>query len=220
MGAFTKLASELAKRVLALGGAAVLTLLFFLVLPLIQAIGDRPIADTALTRVDTAELEAPEAPPEPEIEEDEPEPEEPPPELAEEVEPLSLDQLEAAMNASAFGGGTMSADWGLDLGSQLQAAAAGDLAGMGEFDQKPRILMRPAPSFPSKLKKRAPATVRVKFIVDTNGRVQNPRVDTTTDPAFNRAALEAVRQWKFEPATHKGQPVAYPMRVPITFPKD
>lgn len=201
-------------------GSIAMTCVFFLVLPLIQAIADRPIADTQLTRVDTAELEAPDAPPEPELEEEEPEPEEPPPELAEETQPLDLAQLEAALNASGFGDGFMSADFAPDLTNTLVGGGAEQLFSMGELDQQPRVLMRPAPAFPAKLKKRAPATVKVKFIVDAKGRVQSPKVATTTDPAFDRAALDCVKQWKFEPATHKGEPVSYPMLVPITFPKD
>lgn len=219
MNVLLKVLTELVGRVAIGVGSVCMTLAFFLVLPLIQAIADKPVADTQLSRVDTQELEAPEAPPEEELEEPEPEEEPPPPELAEESRPMELSQLEAAMNASGFGSGVGAAAFKLDIGANL-AGGGLDLASMGDFDQEPRILMRPAPTYPAKLRSRAPATVKIKFLVDTNGRVKLPRVASTTDPAFNRSALDCVKQWKFEPATHKGQAVEYPMLVPITFPKD
>jgi protein TonB len=59
--------------------------------------------------------------------------------------------------------------------------------------------------------------VYVVFMVDTNGHAQQPKADNATDPAFARPAIEAVKQWKFEPGTRNGEKVAFKMRVPITF---
>jgi protein TonB len=47
--------------------------------------------------------------------------------------------------------------------------------------------------------------------------VRNPQVEKSTNPAFERPALDAVRQWKFEPGTRNGQRVEFKMRQPITF---
>ena len=55
-------------------------------------------------------------------------------------------------------------------------------------------------------------------MVDQDGRVDAPRVQRSTNPEFDRAALNAVKQWKFEPGKRNGQ-VRFRMRVPITFPK-
>ena len=57
------------------------------------------------------------------------------------------------------------------------------------------------------------------FVVDQDGRVDSPRVQKSTNPEFDRAALKAVKQWKFEPGKRNGEPVRFRMRVPITFPK-
>ncbi|MCA9398636.1 MAG: hypothetical protein KC618_02720, partial [Candidatus Omnitrophica bacterium] len=78
-------------------GAIGLTLVCFLVLPLMQAINKPPTADLALQDVDVANLPPPPPPP-PEEEPEEPEPEEQPPELMEEAPPLDLSQLELALN--------------------------------------------------------------------------------------------------------------------------
>ena len=55
--------------------------------------------------------------------------------------------------------------------------------------------------------------------VDKKGRVESPRVQQSSDSIFERAALAAVRQWRFEPGRRKGEPVRSRKRVTITFPK-
>ena len=70
------------------------------------------------------------------------------------------------------------------------------------------------------MKRKAPGQVYVIFVVDEQGRVQNPKVQRSSDPIFERAALTAVRQWKFEPGKREGRPVRFRMRVPLTFPRD
>jgi protein TonB len=45
----------------------------------------------------------------------------------------------------------------------------------------------------------------------------NPKVEKSTHPAFERPALEAVRQWKFDPAVRGGEKVPSKVRVPIRF---
>ena len=69
------------------------------------------------------------------------------------------------------------------------------------------------------MRKKLPGSVSVLFIVDQQGRVENPIVQKSTDPVFEKSALNAVKQWKFEPGKRKGQPVRFRMRVPITFPE-
>jgi protein TonB len=59
--------------------------------------------------------------------------------------------------------------------------------------------------------------VSILFVVDSSGRVSGPRVEKSTHAAFEKPALDAVRQWRFEPAVKGGQRVACKMRVPIRF---
>jgi protein TonB len=74
------------------------------------------------------------------------------------------------------------------------------------------------PRYPSELRKRkVQGTVEVVFLVDTDGRVMNPKVDKSTHEALNQPALDAVRQWKFEAGTKEGHKVRFKMKVPITF---
>ena len=56
-------------------------------------------------------------------------------------------------------------------------------------------------------------------IVDSKGRVQNPKVQSSSNPALEAAAMRSVKKWRYQPGTRKGQPVATRARVVIDFPK-
>lgn len=205
-------------------GGFLSALSLFLVLPLLEAISAPPEADTLLSTLDTGELPPPPPPPpeeEPEEEQKE-EQEEEPPELTETQENLDLEQLELALNPSldegAFGG-----DFVVKLGSTVPGQKANsetteELFSVADLDQKPRVVYQPGPVLSSELRRKAPGTVTILFTVDESGRVSDPIVQTATDPAFERPALAAVKQWKFEPGKKNGQAVRFRMRVPITFP--
>lgn len=215
---FWSFVKAVVRQAAALAGAAVLVLVFFLVLPLMQTLSKGPKDDMVVRSVDTAKLEAPDPPVEPEPEEPE-EQEEPPPELADQSQPLDLSQLELALNptfTSGFGG----ADFTVNLNTVTANNKNVDaLFSLADLDQKPRPVYQPGPRWTPELKKRAPGKVYVIFIVNQDGRVVSPQVQNSTDEIFEKAALNAVKQWKFEPGKRNGQSVRFRMRVPIVFPK-
>ncbi len=147
------------------------------------------------------------------------------PELKEAPAPLDLAQLELALNPSLGDGG------GSDFLSRApavlsgHAAAAADAAteqifALADLDQAPRVVFQPAPEYPAALRKqKLDGTVHVLFMVDRTGRVDSPIVQKSTNPAFEAAALQAVKRWRFEPGKRNGEPVVFRMRVPITFKK-
>jgi protein TonB len=60
--------------------------------------------------------------------------------------------------------------------------------------------------------------VRVRALVGENGRPRQVSVARSSgDEALDRAAVEAVRQWRFEPARRGGQAVSAWAAVPIKF---
>jgi protein TonB len=200
-------------------GAVWLTLIFFLVLPLMQTITQPRSGDLELAEVDIANVPPPPPPPEPEQEEQQEE-EPPPPALAEEAPPLDLSQLELALNPGFSEGWMGGGDFGVSLKT---IAKEGDdldsVFSMADLDQKPRVIYQPGPNLTAQTRRKAPGTVYIIFVVDQNGRVVNPTVQKSTDPVFTKPALAAVKQWKFEPGKRNGKAVRFRMRVPITFPK-
>ena len=147
------------------------------------------------------------------------------PELAEDAAPLDLASLEAALGGDSGDGGG-----GGDFGSRVRNLAgagmgggeglggAGDVFSIADLDQAPRPINQAPPDYPADLRnRRLNGTVVVIFVVDTSGRVSNAKVQRSTDPAFEAAALTAVRRWRFEPGRRSGQAVESRMAVPITF---
>jgi len=196
-----------------------------LVLPLLESITSTPPADMVLQGIATANVPPPPPPPveEEKKEEEKPQEEPEPPKLADEAPPLDLSMLELALNPGTGGG--FAGDFAVKLpvggaaGESDGANAADELFSMSDLDQKPRAIYQPSPQTNAKLQKFAPATVYVLFVVDQRGRVENPLIQSSTDPQFEAPALTAVKQWKFEPGKRSGQAVKFRMRVPITFPK-
>ncbi|MCB9914100.1 MAG: energy transducer TonB [Planctomycetes bacterium] len=220
MKLIVKLLESFVRRVVGLVCASGLTVACFLVLPLMQAIGGGPDQDLELYSLDATNLPPPPPPPA----EEEPEPEEPeeetPPELSEDIAPLDLSQLELALEPG-LGDGLLGGDFVVKLNTLGGENGEGvdELFSLSDLDQRPRVVYQPSPVLTEKVRKRAPGTVHVLFIVDERGRVVNPKVQQSTDPVFDRPALDAVKQWKFEPGKRQGKAVRFRMRVPISFPK-
>ena len=84
-------------------------------------------------------------------------------------------------------------------------------------DSKPRLVFQPSPELTPELRRRE-AKVVVAFLVDENGDVVEPRLESSSDPQFGPVALAAVARWRFEPAIRDGAPVRTRMRVPMVFP--
>lgn len=49
--------------------------------------------------------------------------------------------------------------------------------------------------------------VRVHFYIDEQGAVRLPAVDSAAESYLSEKAVTAIREWRFEPPTHLGQPV-------------
>ena len=139
------------------------------------------------------------------------------------LSPMSLSDLESAL-APGGGGGMFGGGGGFQSG-RIGGKGGGGLGAdmdqafsMADLDQKPRAVYQPAPVYPAALRSRKiDGVVTVIFVVDANGKVANAKVEKSTDPAFDKPALDAVRKWKFEPAMKEGRKVSAKMRAPIRF---
>jgi protein TonB len=58
--------------------------------------------------------------------------------------------------------------------------------------------------------------VVVAFLVDTNGRVVDPRI-VQGPPELGEIVLQTVLGWRYRPATQGGNPIPYRMKVPVRF---
>ena len=204
----------------AVGAGVGLALACFLVLPLLEAISATEPADLVVSSMDTAALPPPPPPPEPEQQEEKPQDDQPPPPaLSDEAPPLDLAQLELALNPGMGG-----MDGAGDFAVKIAAVGGGggdkgvdELFSLADLDQKPRPVFQQQPTLNALLKKKLPANVVVIFTVDQQGRVENPVVQSASDPAFEPPVMAAIKQWKFEPGKRGGKPVRFRMRQPFSF---
>jgi len=78
----------------------------------------------------------------------------------------------------------------------------------------PRVVSRVAPATPREFRdKHSAATATIEAVVDESGRVVDVRF-MEGHPEWAQHLMQAVRRWRFEPATLDGKPVA--VRFPIT----
>lgn len=98
------------------------------------------------------------------------------------------------------------------------AEGIGAIFNLADLDREPALVFQPAPIYPHHLRREdLSGTVKIEFIVDTQGRVLNAVVIDTTDRRFDEAALAGVAKWKFKPGMKGGRKVNTRMAVPIVF---
>ena len=78
--------------------------------------------------------------------------------------------------------------------------------------------LRESPVYPVDFKRRrVTGEAVIAFMVTANGRTEQIQIRRATHRGFGDAAMEAVRQWRFNPATKDGKPVNVVMSLPIAF---
>ena len=188
-------------------------LIVFLALPLLQI-----VATSSSDKTEVRQVAVTEAPPAPEIEEDKPPEPEPEPEEQPEMKPmenLSLADMELSLNPGASGGTGAQV---LNDAMRNVANQAADLMSAGGAETQPRAVFQPSPSYPAELAKRkVSGVVKMEIVVDANGRVTNPRVISSSHPAFQTAALAAIKQWRFEPGMRDGNRASFRLQIPMRF---
>lgn len=91
--------------------------------------------------------------------------------------------------------------------------------GSGRCDTPPALVRAVAPTYPAgALRAGADGQASVVFYIDENGAVSDANLESASAPEFGQAALQAVRSWKYRPATLAGKSVRVgPMRQIIPF---
>ena len=194
------------------GGGAILTLLVFLFIPLMQKLeqGLRPAPE------DLTAVVAPEQPdeyvepePEEEIEEEVEEPE-----IAEandeiDVEPMNLADLQLGTG-------------GRVLLNVTPSVALGGGGGMesGGVDADPVVTTKAPLSVPNSakktLQKRGAVRIIVSGLIDENGRLLEANISKSSGiPALDQAAVKAVRRYKFKAAVRNGRKARARIKIPF-----
>jgi TonB family protein len=150
-----------------------------------------------------------------------------PPDDGPALDAASLSAIEAALNGEGGGG----------FGDSMSFASGGQIGHSGkgggidesienafnpaEIDQKPRAVFQTSPAYPPEMRgKKIEGQVVLIFVVEADGKVGSPRVESTSHQSFSAPALNAIKKWKFEPGLRAGQRVPCKMRVPIRFPAE
>lgn len=96
--------------------------------------------------------------------------------------------------------------------------------GLGNFAERwrgvtpPVVIHRVEPDYPDEARKaRFQGSVLVYVEVDEQGRIRSIRVEKPAGLGLDEKAIEAVKQWRFRPATRDGRPVAVPARIDVSF---
>lgn len=85
------------------------------------------------------------------------------------------------------------------------------------FDEPPVPLHQPKPKYPGLARKQGiEGTVVLQALVGVDGSVKEVKVLRGIDE-LNQAAIDAVKEWKFQPARSKGQPVECWVAAPVWF---
>jgi TonB family protein len=80
-----------------------------------------------------------------------------------------------------------------------------------------RMISSVPPTYPPMARtQRVSGDVRIDALIDANGKVSSMNV-ISGPSLLHQAAMEALRQWKYEPATLDGKPVAMHLTVTIQF---
>lgn len=128
----------------------------------------------------------------------------PPPEVPEQA----FDNIDGAAAVGNLGAGDLVA--GLDL-----SIGAGISASDGEY----LPIVKVAPQYPRQaLKRKLEGDVVLEYTVSTNGSVKNPKVLFSTDPIFNKSAMQSALRYKYKPRVVDGQALEVPgVRTRIKF---
>jgi protein TonB len=199
----------------AIGIAASLTAIIFCIIPFSHIV-NKPghtfeiVKSSAVDLPPPAEEQAQAPPPEPEKKKEK----EAEPQLAETQQqiPLSAD-LEIAM-----GSGGALAGFGEIHALTAAQAIQDETFDVSELEKKPEPISQVAPAYPAELRKaKIEGSVTLVFVLNEDGHVEEPRIENSSRPEFEKPALDAIRKWRFRPGMKDGKAVRSYIRQALRF---
>jgi len=140
-------------------------------------------------------------------------------------DPKSVLPAGPASNGTGMGGGIGSGSGGgigSGTGPGVGPGRGGGIGGgvfrVGGGVTAPEALYKPEPEYSEEARKvKHQGVVVLALIVDSNGKPRDVRVARSLGMGLDEKAIEAVRQWKFQPAMKDGSPVAVQISVEVSF---
>jgi len=115
-------------------------------------------------------------------------------------------------------GGGVGSGRGPGVGPGYGGGIGGGAYKVGGGVSAPRVLYAPDPEYSDEARRaKHQGTVVLWVVVGPDGRVRDVRVQRSLGMGLDERALEAVKNWKFEPARKDGQPVAVQINVEVNF---
>ena len=128
----------------------------------------------------------------------------PPPDVPQQA----FDNIEGATEVGQLAAGPLASSLDLSIG-----------AGVSASDGEYLPIVKVAPQYPRQaLKRKLEGDVVLEYTVTKQGSVTNPKVLFSTDPVFNKAAVESALRYKYKPRVIEGQATEVPgVRTRIKF---
>jgi len=192
-----------------------ITATIFCIIPFTHIIA-KPGRNLELRKASAADLTPPQEeklqapPPETEKPQDAP----PEPQLTEAPQQIAIT---ADLDVAAGSGGAL-AGFGEVRALTAAQAIQDETFDVSELEKRPEAVSQVSPIYPPELRKaKIEGVVTLAFVLSENGRVEEPRIENSSRPEFEKPALEAIRKWRFRPGMKSGQAVRTFVRVPMRF---
>jgi TonB family protein len=116
------------------------------------------------------------------------------------------------------GGGGVGSGKGPGFGPGEGGGTGGGIFHVGGGVSPPRVVYQPEPEFSEEARKaKYQGVFTLGLIVGSDGRPSNIRVLSSLGMGLDEKAIEAVKNWKFEPAMKDGHPVRVEIAVEVDF---
>ncbi len=115
-------------------------------------------------------------------------------------------------------GGGVGSGRGPGVGPGWGGGIGGGVFRVGGGVSAPKTIYEPEPEYSEEARKAKYQGVVVLWVViGPDGRPRDMRVQRSLGMGLDEKAMEAVKQWKFEPAKKDGQPVAVQVNIEVNF---
>lgn len=194
-------------------GAVLISVMLFILIPFSQMLSFHKDVNKVIPIEWMESPPPPPLPPPPPPEEDDIEEDDP--ELEEEHKQLPLDIIETMINTEL----TYEGRFYIGVPDFELTGNIDDITfNIEDLDEVPTVSSSVHPVYPPQLRRLGiGGRIVITFIVDESGFVRLPRIESSTDYAFDKYALDAIKKWRFTPGIKKGKKVKTRMRLPINF---